>query len=176
MSIVGLPGEHLDSHPVPDGALEDQIDELSQFMTYSGCPDHELPAPALAVSFEDTDGSGLRILRSAGGRSVNASCAGPARFSMRGSPTYRVHYDDTGSADAGERLRVRADDGNNGRSCDATMLIRDPNGQYQFSDDLSGFGWNPGFTLGHPQSGTYTIWLGSWGGNTCDTTLIFDRY
>ena len=43
----------------------------------------------------------------------------------------------------------------------ATLLVRAPNGQF-YCDDDSGAGLNPALTIRNPQSGTYSVWVGSY--------------
>ena len=44
---------------------------------------------------------------------------------------------------------------------DTTLLVRGPNGQF-YCDDDSGPGLNPALTIRNPQSGSYSVWVGSY--------------
>ncbi|WP_300541549.1 peptidase S1 [Maricaulis sp.] len=46
-------------------------------------------------------------------------------------------------------------------NADTTLIVRAPNGQF-YCDDDSGPGLNPAITLSSPQSGAYSIWVGSY--------------
>ena len=70
------------------------------------------------------------------------------------------YENDTGNW-ANNRLRIRKMMGPMALIVMRPLLIRDPNDQWQFVDDLAGFGWNAGLELAHAQSGNYTIWAGS---------------
>lgn len=65
-------------------------------------------------------------------------------------------------------IRVSAD-----ATCDGVMLAVDPEGIWQFNDDADGV--NPGLSLANLQTGTYSIWVGTYGeeGTDCTGTLSF---
>ena len=160
--------------PDPAGLLG--ADHHTRFPIHGGCPDHRLPAPWLSVNNTDL-GSPLIIQRRAGGSTRLQDCAAlPGWGWAHGSPHLVLRYDNEGQRDWGRRLRLIMEDGNNGRTCDTTLLMRDPNGQWWFNDDVSNRDWNAWLNLGNAESGDYHIWIGTWGGNSCDADLIIERY
>lgn len=46
-------------------------------------------------------------------------------------------------------------------SADTTLIVQAPNGSW-YCDDDSGPGLNPSITIGNPQSGRYSVWVGSY--------------
>ncbi|WP_461475179.1 LCCL domain-containing protein [Pararhodobacter aggregans] len=55
-------------------------------------------------------------------------------------------------------------------TCDTVLLVRGPNGQYAFNDDTNGL--NPELRFQGAQTGEYDIWVGTFGQQTCQATLI----
>lgn len=174
--VTAEPGDHGSAHFVPPAGSLLGIDSLTRFAAYSGCPDHNIPAQNLAVY--NSSLSQTLIMRRNVGRSTwinGCGISGAFRY-MNASPTIVLDYTNDTSDVHGNRLRIRADDYNNGRSCDSTILVRFPSGQMQFIDDLPGYGWNAGINLDNAPSGEYHIWLGNYGTNACHTDLILERY
>ena len=151
-------------------------DPHTRFRTYSGCPQAAIATNWLTIRNTQIAGP-ITFQRRAGGTSNLGGCgiSGASR-TISAQPTFILNYTNDGTSQSTERLRLRAEDNNNGRTCDATILMRDPNGQFWFNDDLSGYGWNPGLNLGHAASGTYTIWLGTYNSGTCTTNMVIERY
>jgi len=165
----------------PNPATVTGTDPFTRYNVHSGCPDHRLPANWL--TFRNSNiwtgkFDWLRLTRRAGGSQNLANCnigvSGFGRISAQ--PSLVLNYTNDSGGWNGERLRIRMDDGNNGWTCDTTILIRDPFGQYSFNDDLPGFGYNAGLALGNAPSGIYHIWFGTWGTQTCNARLKIERY
>ncbi len=185
--ITAEHGNHGPDHFVPNAAERLGEDPLTQFTSYSGCPDVRIPAMNLTMRSSDM-WEPLRMWRRAGGTNWVGHCgiSGADRY-IRASPTMVLHYtNDTSNVD-GNRLRVCTQDFNSGLSCDATLLIRDPYGQWYFNDDISAgtwsllFGWrdrnyNARIDLGHAVSGEYHIWMGNHQSGVCSTDLRFELY
>ena len=55
-------------------------------------------------------------------------------------------------------------------SSDTTLVVNGPDGQWYCDDDSNG-GTNPQVTFNTPRSGTYDIWVGTYGGGTTSATL-----
>lgn len=169
-------GDHGTAHFVPEVGSLLGTDSLTRFAAYSGCPDHNIPAQNLVVY--NSSLSETLIMRRNVGRSTwinGCGISGAFRY-MNASPTIILDYTNDTSNVNGNRLRIRTDDYNNGRSCDSTILVRFPDGQMQFIDDLPGYGWNAGINLANAPSGEYHIWLGNYNWTNCHTDLIFERY
>ena len=146
-------------------------DTLTGFARYSGCPDYRAPAPWLTMTASDLQSSAVSVLRNAGGPQNIRNCpdTGGRRYAG-GSPNLVLNYvGQTGQVGTPD-LVIRTDDGNNGYSCDTTLIMRDPSGQWWFNDDVSG--WNAGLTVRNPQTGPYVIFVGTYGRAECQSRLI----
>ena len=44
---------------------------------------------------------------------------------------------------------------------DTVLLVNDPSGNWHFNDDA--IGWQPGIEFSSPESGLYSIWIGTYG-------------
>ncbi|MCC5999927.1 MAG: pilus assembly protein [Pararhodobacter sp.] len=160
----------------PDPATLLGTDHHTRFPIYGGCPDHRLPAPWLSVNNTDL-ASPLIIQRRAGGDTRLQDCGTlPGWGWAQGSPHLVLRYDNEGQSGTNRRLRLRMQDNNAGRSCDTTFLVRDPSGQWWFNDDISSSDWNAWLNMGNAETGDYHIWIGTWGGNSCDADLRLERY
>lgn len=115
--------------------------------------------------------------RQAGGSTNVNNCPDiPGWAHFNASATYVVHWDNMGQSGAGNQLRIRLEDGNAGRTCDTALLVRDPTGQWWFNDDISGSDYNARLNLGNAGNGSYHVFVGTWAGNSCSSSLIFERY
>lgn len=175
--LNATPGAHDPNRFVPDVSTSLGADSLTGFQTYEGCFSRSHPAPGLTLTNSDLWGGPIRMLRNVGGENLLNDCNGQhGPGYIKASPTVKFRYEnDTGNW-RGNRLRIRTDDGEGGWACDATILVRDPNGQFMFVDDLWPFGYNAGLELGHAQDGLYTIWVGNWRSGECQTDLVFEHY
>lgn len=55
---------------------------------------------------------------------------------------------------------------------DTTLAILDPDGSWHCNDDAPGIGLNPGIEFPDPQSGPYSIWIGSYAHGSAEATLF----
>lgn len=102
-----------------------------------------------------------RVDLTAGG-SIDASNIGsPCRGSIARAPDYEVTYS-AGSLPL--YFYVNA-------SSDTTLVVNGPDGQWYCDDDSNG-GVNPQVTFNTPRSGTYDVWVGTYGGGTTPATLF----
>ncbi|GAB4263829.1 MAG: hypothetical protein Kow0013_10600 [Pararhodobacter sp.] len=160
----------------PDAGLLVGRDRITRFPQYGGAPDHRLAAPWVSMRNDDLS-RGVAILRHAGGPTNLGSIPTiNGHGYVMGSPSLVLNYDSQGATGRQARLEVRMDDGNNGYTCDTTLLVRDPNGQWWFNDDFGRRGWNAGLQMGNAPSGAYTIWIGTYGPAQCASTLLVDAY
>lgn len=161
----------------PPSANFTSNDPHTRFPRYSGCPDYRIRAPWLSVGIEDVR-TAIYIPRQAGGPTSLRSCSGlPGTGYISASPSVVLYYDNQGRSGAGFQLAVGINDRNQGRACDSTILIRDPNGQYWFNDDFgNGYGYNAGLEGGNAISGQYSIWMGSYGSTPCNSNLMVVAY
>lgn len=135
-----------------------------------------LAAPALAQDCPNLNGSGQAIryngqaLQSAQSHSVTAggnldlaSCAfvqGHGHIARR--PDFTLDFTRN---QPGYDLEIRADG-----QCDTVLLVRSPNGQTHYNDDSNGA--DPAIRLTRAETGSYNIWVGTFGANTCPANLI----
>lgn len=99
---------------------------------------------------EMTAGGSIDAGTLAGGR-----CAGRIGY----NPDYVLRYQ---AEDWPLYIRATSND-------DTTLVIRDPSGSWQCNDDTNGL--NPEVNFPRPESGTYHIWVGTYGENTSSARL-----
>ena len=159
---------------IADPALLRTPDPHTRFPRYSGCPDPRIAAPWLSMTRSDLT-TGIIMTREAGGDTNLNGCRdiGGARFADA-SPQLVLNYDNQGVADRSGGLSISMEDGNNGRTCDTTLIMRDPSGQWWFNDDRSG--WNAGLRVTNPASGQYVIFIGSYANTACTSALSIGRF
>ena len=159
---AGAPPAHFAPLPLASTAR----DPITGFLRPDGCPDLRHPASFLSLGAADLDNP-HRIARPAGGGTDLQTCryaTGTGQVSA--APALIVEFE----ADATARdLLIAADDGQSGNRCDATLLVRDPNGQWRANDNREGL--NPGVLIPAAPSGRYAIWLGTAGLAPCTTDL-----
>ncbi len=177
-SITATPGTPALPDFVPDAATLNGTFPLTRFPRHAGCPDFRLAANWLTLRNADLTQT-LSFTRRPGGSRNLQSCSevNGSRFAYA-SPHFVLNYINDTSDINGNRLRIRMEDGNGGRSCDSTLLIRDPTGLWWFNDDLPGHGWNAGLNMGNVPTGAYHVWIGSWSNGQCnsDVQVILERY
>ena len=161
----------------PPAHLVAGADPHTRFERLTGCPEVRNPAPWLSMARDDLT-SAITLQRQAGGPTALAGCnalnlSSPTGY-ISGSPQLVFNYDNQGVRGNGNRLRIRLEDNNNGRTCDTTLLIQDPNGQWWFNDDQNG--WNAGLNLGNAVSGAYRVFIGTYGTTTCNSRISFTAY
>lgn len=153
-------------------------DPHTRFRVYAG----ECPQAAIATNWMTIRNtnltSAISFQRRAGGtRNLNGGCQlGVTGGRISAQPTLVLNYINDGGNASGRRLRLRTDDNNNGSSCNATLVVRDPFGQYWFNNDISGSNRNARLEMGHATTGAYTIWLGRNDSGTCNTRFVMERY
>lgn len=59
-------------------------------------------------------------------------------------------------------------------SCDPVLLVNGANGQWHFNDDADGL--NSRLRIPRAQPGLYDVWVGTYGQNTCQATLIAETF
>ncbi len=179
-NVTAEPGSH--SQPPHFRPMSARVsdDPATRFAVHEGCPDHRIGTKTLALRVDDL-WSGLRFQVQARGEERLRQCdVGLANinqnnpFRSHATPNLVLDWDNLGYNWQGSFLRILADDGNFGRTCDTTLLIRTPSGQWLFNDDFRG--WDAGRELGPAQSGQYHIWIGRYGGGTCVSDLVFELY
>ncbi|WP_312134968.1 hypothetical protein WEU32_02830 [Brevundimonas sp. BH3] len=96
----------------------------------------------------------------AGGTNDAGELGGGRCTGMIGNnPDYALRYSAT---DMPLYIRTTSDS-------DTTLVVRDPQGSWQCDDDTNGL--NPELSFPRPQSGTYHIWVGTYGNERARATL-----
>ncbi|WP_127107479.1 TadE/TadG family type IV pilus assembly protein [Pararhodobacter zhoushanensis] len=155
-------------------------DPHTRFARYSGCPEYRISAPWLTMTRSDLT-TGITMPREAGGPTDASRCAASGgRGRVQASPHLVLNYDAQGVVNSSSGLLIRTDDYNNGGTCDTTLYVRDPNGQWWFNDDVSnttyGRDYNSRLQIAGATSGQYEIWLGTYGSSRCTSDLSISRY
>ncbi|MCB1360102.1 MAG: hypothetical protein H6899_01855 [Rhodobacter sp.] len=155
-------------------ALETAVDPQTHFPRYAGCPEPRIAAPWLSLTHDDL-ATGITMTREVGGSQSLRDCPNTGGLGyISASPQLVVNYDNQNVLDARSGMQITMNDGDNGYTCDSTLLIRDPNGQYWFNDDFSG--WNAGLRIPNPVSGQYVIFLGRYGSGRCSSDLTINSF
>lgn len=155
----------------PIAANLQSVDPHTRFPRYSGCPDQRIAAPWLSMRASDLS-TGITFTRMAGGATNLNTCGHTGGLGrMNASPHLILNYD---AQSGGNTLQFTMNDGNSGYTCDTTLLIRDPNGQWRFNDDLSGY--NAGIRIASAISGHYAVFIGTYGNSMCSAALTINRY
>ena len=118
----------------------------------------------------ETSGSQLYSPQSyqmvAGGSEDLSLCGQPGFGYVAYDPDFLLYYVQDGSY----TLTFRAES-----NCDATLLIRDPYGNWFFDDDTAG-NLNPLVNVGYGVDGAYSVWVGTVAPNTCGANIIFETF
>jgi len=162
------------AHYSPNASAFEGYDVVTGFARYSGCPDYRAPAPWLTMTASDLQSGAISVQRQAGGPQNIRQCPESGGWGFAsGSPSLVLNYDAQTGLGRAPDLVIRADDGNNGYSCDTTLIMRDPVGQWWYNDDVSGR--NAGLTVSNAQAGQYEIFVGTYGAVECATQLIIGQ-
>lgn len=102
-----------------------------------------------------------RIRITAGGSINTSTVASECRGQVSAAPDYQITYT-AGSLP----LSIRTDS-----STDTTLLVSGPRGEWYCDDDSAG-NRNAEVRFSKPSSGTYDIWVGTYGGGTASADLI----
>ncbi|MCB1398356.1 MAG: hypothetical protein KDJ98_20770 [Rhodobacteraceae bacterium] len=158
----------------PQSSAFTQNDRYTRFPQYRGDPEFQIAAPWISMTNAQLTSS-ITIERLAGGpTNLNGVRSLPGWGYLNASPSLVFNYDNLGRAGTGARLRMMMDDGNSGYTCDTTLLVRDPNGQWWFNDDIQG--WNAGLQMGNAVSGQYVVWIGTYDRAQCASRIRFEAY
>jgi hypothetical protein len=102
----------------------------------------------------------------AGGNQLLRNCGFSEPGYVISSPDFEFSID---GLQGYNRLNIRVDG-----SCDTVLLVNDSTGQWWFNDDSNGF--DPSIDIYNPVNGTWDIWVGTYGPNTCSATLTLETF
>lgn len=83
------------------------------------------------------------------------------------APTFSINYD---ARQHGRDLEFRVQS-----QCDTTLLVNDSTARWQFNDDADGT-LSPRLRLAGAPSGRYDVWVGTFGGQSCQATLVVETF
>ncbi|PQO22031.1 hypothetical protein C2I36_15205 [Rhodobacteraceae bacterium WD3A24] len=131
------------------------------------CPDWSLSGSSVRYGAE-----GLWTPRSfgvtAGGGTNLGNCGNiPGRGWVGAAPDFELDFFEN---NARRDLEFRTQG-----SCDTVLLVNDASGQWHFNDD-GGSSLNASMRLSNAATGTYDIWVGTYGSSNCSTTLVMETF
>lgn len=130
----------------------------------AACPNAEIPASfSTRESADAMTGPGLQYGVMAGGFQSLQGCNWPHIGSVTSSPNFEFEINDLSFYN---RLEVV-----NLGTCDTVLLVLAPDNQFYFDDDTAGNG-NPGVYFQSPQSGYYSVWVGTYSPGDCEASLM----
>lgn len=132
------------------------------------CPDWRMNGQTITTDAE-TAWAPQSFAISAGGSLDLSACTEVPGYGYTGAaPSFTLTYDDRG---LGRDLDFRVEAGN----CDTVMLINDYGDTWSFNDDEDGT-LNPRLRMSAAPSGRYDIWVGTFGPQACQATLIVETF
>lgn len=131
------------------------------------CPDWQLGGIQIATDAETAWAAQQYPLFAGGGLNL-ASCGSVQGVGyVTPAPNFTLEYD---ARNMGRDLEFRVQ-----TDCDTTLLINDFSGQWHFNDDEDGT-LQPRLRLPNAASGRYDIWVGSYGQQACQATLVAETF
>lgn len=124
------------------------------------CPDWGLGGAEVRM----TTGGGAETRQVVAGGSVNLfdnQCGIQAHGYVAEAPDFSLYLD--------TRREVTTLDISVQGRCDTTLLVNDPNTAWIFNDDSNAL--QPAITIGDAAEGRYDIWVGTFGDQTCDSSI-----
>jgi hypothetical protein len=159
---------------MPSFSIFRTIAVASSFLMAAGtahaqaCPDWQPGGQQISTDAE-TAWAPQSFAATAGGTLNLTACTSlPGVGNVSPTPTFTLAYDDRGMGRDLD-LRVMA------QNCDTTLLINDASAQWHFNDDEDA-SFNPRIRLPAAGSGRYDVWLGTFGSQTCQATLIVETF
>lgn len=132
----------------------------------SACPNWQLPEMSnLGTLSSDFLYSPRSYSVVAGGDQSLSNCPVPGTGNVISAPDFQFDFINNGHG----RLEIEV-----AGSCDTVLLVNDASGQWHFNDDFNGL--DPAVNIYNPQSGTYDVWVGTYGGSTCSATIEFESW
>ena len=131
------------------------------------CPDWQLSGIPITTD-ADTAWVPQQYPTFAGGSIEVAACPSvPGTGRVTAAPTFSISY---AARNLGRDLEFRVQS-----ECDTTLLINDASAQWHFNDDADGT-LSPRYRLTNASSGRYDVWVGTFGGQSCQATLIAETF
>lgn len=156
----------------PNAATRNGSFPQTRFPRYAGCPEFRNPAPWLTINRSDLQ-TGVTMRRSIGGNRALNTCGGGWGY-FWASPHLVLNYNNENTYSTNSGLQLMMNDNNNGYTCDSVLMVRDPNGQWYFNDDYTG--WNAGMQIANAPSGQWAVFIGTYNSGTCDSYLTINQF
>lgn len=129
----------------------------------AACPNADIPASFTTRESADAMArSGLQYGVTAGGFHSLQNCNWPHIGSVNAPPNFEFEIYDL---DFYNRLEIVSLG-----DCDTVLLVLAPDNQFYFDDDTAGNG-NPGVYFQSPQSGYFSVWVGTYSPGNCEASL-----
>lgn len=158
----------------PNAATQIATEAYTRYPVYSGCPESRNPAPWLTMRRADLSHAMTLSRIASGGTALNGCGTVSGVGYTNASPALVLNYDNQNVSDTRHGLQLTMDDGNHGYTCDTTLAVRDPNGQWYFNDDYDR--WNAGLRITNPMSGQWTIFIGTYDNTSCFSELTIEDF
>lgn len=130
------------------------------------CPDWQLNGIPITTDAETAWAPQQYPMFAGGGLDLSACGSVPGLGHITAAPNFSITYDDRGM-DRDLEFRVES-------QCDTTLLINTNSGEWEFNDDNEGL--NAGMRLPAATSGRYDVWVGTYGSQPCQATLIAETF
>lgn len=134
--------------------------------TAQQCPDWQLNGIPISTDAETAWVPQSYTMFAGGGLDLSACTSLPGYGYITAAPNFSITYDARG---LGRDLEFRVES-----SCDTTLLVNDASAQWTFNDDTNGL--NPAVRLAGAQTGRYDLWVGTYGTQPCQATLIVETF
>ncbi|WP_068296574.1 hypothetical protein [Pararhodobacter sp. CCB-MM2] len=131
------------------------------------CPDWQLGGIPITTDAETAWVPQQYPLFAGGGLDLNACGTVQGVGRVTPAPNFTIQYD---AMTFGRDLEFRVE-----TECDTTLLINDSTGQWHFNDDANGT-LQPAMRLPAAASGQYDVWVGTFGSQSCQATLVVESF
>lgn len=131
------------------------------------CPDWQLGGIPITTDAETAWVPQQYPLFAGGGLDLSACTSVQGVGRVTPAPNFTLQYD---ARNMGRDLELRVQ-----TDCDTTLLVNDSTGQWQFNDDANGT-LQPSLRLANAPSGQYDIWVGTFGSQSCQATLVAETF
>ncbi len=131
------------------------------------CPDWQLGGIPITTDSETAWVPQQYPLFAGGGLDLAACSSVDGVGRVTPAPNFTLQYD---ALTLGRDLEFRVE-----TDCDTTLLINDSTGAWHFNDDANGT-LQPAIRLAGAPSGQYDIWVGTYGGSSCQATLVAETF
>lgn len=130
------------------------------------CPQVELTGQQLAYTSDQAWAPQSSSVVAGGNVDLAACGSVPGVGYVASAPDFELTFS---ANSAGRALEFRVE-----AACDATLLVNDARGTWYFNDDDSNT--NPRIRLSAAPEGLYDIWIGTYGTDLCNATLIVETF